>query len=93
VAAGASLDRNGLSIHDMLRIGQILDSTVTLTTSFDAVITPRLAGAHAFIDSESDANNGANTFQHVDRVPVTFDTSAYVRGYDPLGAKPGYHRQ
>jgi iron complex outermembrane receptor protein len=34
-----------------------------------------------------------STFQHVDRVPVTFDNSTYVRGYDLLGAKLGYRKQ
>lgn len=34
-----------------------------------------------------------STFQHVDRVPVTFDNSTYVRGYDLLGAKLGYRRR
>jgi len=32
------------------------------------------------------------TFLHVDKVPVTFDNSTYVRGYDLLGAKIGYRR-
>jgi iron complex outermembrane receptor protein len=35
----------------------------------------------------------ASTFQHVDKVPVTFDNSTYVRGYDLLGGKVGYRRQ
>ncbi len=30
------------------------------------------------------------TYQHVDKVPVTFDNSTWVRGYDLLGAKVGY---
>jgi iron complex outermembrane recepter protein len=30
------------------------------------------------------------TFQHVDKVPVTFDNSTWVHGYDILGAKVGY---
>lgn len=249
VTAGASLNKNEFSIHNMLRSGQILDSTVTRTKSFDAVVTPRVAvskafgavasiyasvasgytppllssvidntgavnlgleperavqyevgaqatlldnrvnaqlslfdlentnklvsqtvssvtstvnvgkqrnrGAEAslgvlvvdndaqllsrvrpwasysftdakFIDFKSDNNNNANTkdfsgnavprvprnmlsagldlgtnvgvyatstFQHVDKVPVTFDNSTYVRGYDLLGAKLGYRKQ
>jgi iron complex outermembrane receptor protein len=32
------------------------------------------------------------TFLHIDKVPVTFDNSTYVRGYDLLGAKIGYRR-
>ena len=31
-----------------------------------------------------------STYQHVDKVPVTFDNSTYVRGYDVLGARVGY---
>ena len=31
-----------------------------------------------------------STFLHIDKVPVTFDNSTYVRGYDLLGAKLGY---
>ena len=34
-----------------------------------------------------------STYQHVSKVPVTFDNSTYVRGYDLLGAKLGYRRQ
>ena len=30
------------------------------------------------------------TFQHTDKVPVTFDNSTWVHGYDILGAKVGY---
>lgn len=33
------------------------------------------------------------TFQHVDKVPVTFDNSTYLRPYDLLGAKIGYKHQ
>lgn len=33
------------------------------------------------------------TYQHVDKVPVTFDNSTYVRGYDLLGMKVGYKQQ
>lgn len=33
-----------------------------------------------------------STFQHVDKVPVTFNNSTYVRGYNLLGAKVGYQR-
>jgi len=33
-----------------------------------------------------------STYQHVDKVPVTFDNSTYVRGYDLLGARVGYRR-
>jgi iron complex outermembrane recepter protein len=32
------------------------------------------------------------SFLHIDKVPVTFDNSTYVRGYDLLGAKLGYRR-
>jgi iron complex outermembrane receptor protein len=32
------------------------------------------------------------TYQYVDKVPVTFDNSTYVRSYDLLGAKVGYRR-
>lgn len=32
------------------------------------------------------------SFLHIDKVPVTFDNSTYVRGYDLLGAKVGYRR-
>ena len=32
------------------------------------------------------------TYRHVDRVPVTFDNSTYVRGYDLLGGRVGYRR-
>ena len=31
-----------------------------------------------------------SSFIHIDRVPVTFDNSTYVRGYDLLSAKVGY---
>lgn len=34
-----------------------------------------------------------STWQHVTRVPVTFDNSTSVRGYDLLGAKLGVQRQ
>jgi len=33
------------------------------------------------------------TYQHVDRVPVTFDNTTWVRGYDLLGAKVDYQRK
>jgi iron complex outermembrane receptor protein len=33
------------------------------------------------------------TYQYVDKVPVTFDNSTYVKSYDLLGAKLGYKRQ
>ena len=33
------------------------------------------------------------TYLHVDRVPVTFDNSTWVRGYDLLGAKLGWERK
>lgn len=33
-----------------------------------------------------------STYQHVDKVPVTFDNSTYVRAYDVLGARIGYRR-
>jgi iron complex outermembrane receptor protein len=32
------------------------------------------------------------TYRYVDRVPVTFDNSTYVKSYDLLGAKLGYKR-
>jgi len=32
------------------------------------------------------------TYQHVDRVPVTFDNTTWVRGYDLLGAKVDFQR-
>lgn len=32
------------------------------------------------------------SFLHIDKVPVTFDNSTYVRGYDLLSAKVGYRR-
>jgi iron complex outermembrane recepter protein len=33
-----------------------------------------------------------SSFLHIDQVPVTFDNSTYVRGYDLLSAKIGYRR-
>ena len=33
-----------------------------------------------------------STYQHVDKVPVTFDNSTFVRAYDVLGARVGYRR-
>jgi iron complex outermembrane receptor protein len=33
-----------------------------------------------------------SSFLHIDEVPVTFDNSTYVRGYDLLSAKLGYRR-
>jgi iron complex outermembrane recepter protein len=33
-----------------------------------------------------------SSFLHIDKVPVTFDNSTYVRGYDLLSAKLGYRR-
>jgi iron complex outermembrane receptor protein len=33
-----------------------------------------------------------SSFQHVDKVPVTFDNSTFVRGYNLLGAKVGYRK-
>jgi iron complex outermembrane receptor protein len=33
-----------------------------------------------------------SSFLHIDQVPVTFDNSTYVRGYDLLSAKLGYRR-
>lgn len=32
------------------------------------------------------------SYLHIDKVPVTFDNSTYVRGYDLLSAKVGYRR-
>jgi iron complex outermembrane receptor protein len=34
-----------------------------------------------------------STYQYVDKVPVTFDNSTYVKSYDLLGAKVGYKKQ
>lgn len=34
-----------------------------------------------------------STYQYVDKVPVTFDNSTYVKSYDLLGAKIGYKKQ
>jgi iron complex outermembrane recepter protein len=33
------------------------------------------------------------TFQYLDKVPVTFDNSTWVRGFDLLGAKVGYKKK
>jgi iron complex outermembrane receptor protein len=45
----------------------------------------------AGLDAHSPVGFYANgTFQHTDKVPVTFDNSTWVHGYDILGAKVGY---
>lgn len=98
------------------------------TTRLVSLVRPWLSYSFTdakFVDFKSDNNNGPNTvsfsgnavprvprntvgagldvgtqqgfflngtFLHIDRVPVTFDNSTYVRGYNLLGAKVGYRR-
>ncbi|HEY5218991.1 MAG TPA: TonB-dependent receptor, partial [Gemmatimonadaceae bacterium] len=63
------------------------------TKNFSGNAVPRVAPNmfNAGIDLAS--NNGVyvnGTYQYVDKVPVTFDNSTYVKGYDLLGLKAGY---
>ncbi len=53
LTAGASLNRNQFAIRNMLKNGQLFDTTTTQVRKFDAVLTPRVALSRAFGPSTS----------------------------------------
>jgi iron complex outermembrane receptor protein len=65
------------------------------TVDFSGNAVPRVARnmVSAGLDVATNVGFYLNgTYQNVDKVPVTFDNSTYVKGYDLLGAKLGYKR-
>jgi iron complex outermembrane recepter protein len=72
------------------------NNNTTATVDFSNNAVPRVP-RNAFnggIDLASNQGVYLNsTYQYVDRVPVTFDNSTYVKSYDLLGAKIGYKKQ
>ena len=48
VTAGASLNMNRFAIHNLLRNGQLFDTTTTQVMTFDNVVTPRAVVSKAF---------------------------------------------
>ena len=65
------------------------------TVDYSGGFVPRVPRTQLSAGLDLGARAGAyftSTYQHVSRVPVTFDNSTYVRGYDLLGAKLGYRR-
>jgi len=66
------------------------------TVDFSGNLVPRVPRnmANAGLDIASNSGTYFNgTYQYVDKVPVTFDNSTFVRSYDLLGAKLGIRRQ
>ena len=53
ITAGASLNSNQFSIRNMLRNGQLFDTTAAQVRKFDAVLTPRVAVSKAFAPGTS----------------------------------------
>ena len=65
------------------------------TVNYSGNAVPRVPKNQANAGVDVGTRVGAyltSTYQHVTRVPVTFDNSTYVRGYDLLGAKVGVRR-
>jgi iron complex outermembrane recepter protein len=63
------------------------------TVDFSGNAVPRVPPNVVAIGLDAATNTGVylnGTFQYVDKVPVTFDNSTYVRSYHLLGAKIGY---
>ncbi|HEX6599599.1 MAG TPA: TonB-dependent receptor plug domain-containing protein [Gemmatimonadaceae bacterium] len=66
------------------------------TVDYSGNAVPRVPRNMINVGLDVGARSGAyltSTWQHVTRVPVTFDNSTWVRGYDLLGAKLGVQRQ
>ena len=66
------------------------------TVDFSGNAVPRVPRNMMNAGVDLASNSGAyfnGTYQYVDKVPVTFDNSTYVRSYDLLGAKVGLKRQ
>jgi iron complex outermembrane receptor protein len=66
------------------------------TVDYSGNTVPRVPRNMINVGLDVGARGGAyltSTYQHVARVPVTFDNSTWVRGYDLLGAKLGVRRQ
>jgi iron complex outermembrane recepter protein len=66
------------------------------TVSFSGNAVPRVPKNmfNAGLDGETSAGFYFNgTFQDVGKVPITYDNSTWVKGYDLLGLKVGYKRQ
>ncbi len=72
------------------------NNNTTSTISYSGNAVPRVPrnAFNAGIDVGTNQGFYLNsTYQYVDKVPVTFDNSTYVKGYDLLGAKIGYKQQ
>jgi iron complex outermembrane receptor protein len=66
------------------------------TVDFSGNAVPRVPRTMVNAGVDLATNTGVylnGTYQYVDKVPVTFDNSTYVRSYDLLGAKVGFKRQ
>lgn len=66
------------------------------TVDFSDNAVPRVAKNMLAAGIDVTTNVGLyldGTYRYVDKVPVTFDNSAFVRSYDLLGAKVGYRKQ
>ncbi len=63
------------------------------TVDFSGNAVPRVPKNTVSAGIDGATNNGFSfntTYEYVDRVPVTFDNSTYVKGYGLLGARVGY---
>ncbi len=66
------------------------------TVDFSGNAVPRVPRNMMTIGLDAAGNQGLSlnaTWQYVDKVPVTFDNSTWMRSYDLLGAKVGYKAQ
>jgi iron complex outermembrane receptor protein len=72
------------------------NNNAATTVDFSGNAVPRVPRnmINAGLDLETSQGAYLNgSYRHVDKVPVTFDNSTYVRSYDLLGAKVGYKHQ
>lgn len=70
------------------------NTTATITYSGNAVPRVPKNMFNAGIDVASSTGLYLNSsYQYVDKVPVTYDNSTYVKSYDLLGAKIGYKQK
>lgn len=72
------------------------NNNTTATIDYSGNAVPRVPRNmfNAGIDLASNTGFYLNTsYQYVDKVPVTYDNSTYVKSYDLLGAKVGYKQK
>ncbi len=63
------------------------------TVDFSGRAVPRVPKSTVSLGIDGATNSGFTfngTYQYVDKVPVTYDNSTYVKGYGLLGARAGY---